>query len=400
MGLKDKFSKLKAMSRKKKIITVVVGILLVLFLVVRIFGSGSDSEPVDVQQSYIAVNAQTAQKGNISTSITLSGKVQADKEAAVLAKNVGRVQSIAVKVGDTVKKDQVLFSLDKSDMQTAYEQAQAGYQLAEAAYEMSLEKYNKAVQDYENAQKLYEIGAISKNDLDMAEMQASDAVLRTAEAQFAQAKAQYESVAQSYADLDVKSPIDGIVTALNVKIGDMVANTAPAATVVDMEKVYVTVSVSEKVINFLKGNQEALVEIASAGKSVEGQIDSLSLAADARTGKYDLKVFIDNEDGLIKPGMFAKVTIATETKNDVIVVPTEAIIFHNGRDVVYVVNGNIVEEREVTVGLENGKQSEILSGLKEGEVIVIKGMNFVNDGSEIKIIELDGRPVAEGGTEE
>ncbi|HHV65418.1 MAG TPA: efflux RND transporter periplasmic adaptor subunit [Peptococcaceae bacterium] len=400
MGLKDRFSKFKAMSRKKKIITVVVGVLILLFLGVRIFGSGSGNVPVDVQQSYIAVNAQTVQKGDISTSITLSGKVQADKEAAVLAKTAGRVQSIAVKVGDMVEKDQVLFSLDKTDMQAAYEQALAGYQLAEAAYEMNLEKYNKAVQDYENAKKLYEIGAISKNDLDLAEMQASDAVLRTSEAQFAQAKAQFESVSRSYADLDVKSPIAGIVTALNVKIGDMVTNAAPAATVVDMKKVFVTVSVSEKVINLLKNNQEALVEIASAGKSVKGQIESLSLAADARTGKYDLKVYIDNEDGLIKPGMFAKVTIATETKNDVIVIPTEAIIFHNGRDVVYVVNGNKVEEREVTVGLENGKQSEILSGLSAGEVIVIKGMNFVSDGSEIKIIELDGSQKAEGSQAE
>lgn len=398
-GLKNKISKFKAMSRKKKIITVVVGLLLVLFLGVRIFGSGAANVPADIQQSYIAVNAQTVEKQDISTTITLSGKVQADKEAAVLAKNVGRVQSLAVKVGDVVKKDQVLFSLDKSDMQAAYEQAAAGYMLAQAAYEMNLEKYQKAVQDYENAKELFEIGAISQSDLDLMEMQASDAVLRTAEAQFAQAKAQYESVAQSYADLDVKSPIDGIVTALNVKIGDMVTNSAPAATVVDMAQVFVTVSVSEKVINLIKGDQEVQVEIASAGKSIKGKIDSLSLAADARTGKYDIKVFIDNEDGLIKPGMFAKVTIATETKNNVVVIPTEAIIFHNGRNVAFVVNGNKVEEREVAVGLENGKQSEILSGLNAGDVIVIKGMNFVSDGSEIKIIELDGKPEPEGSQE-
>lgn len=392
IGLKDKLSKFKAMSKKKKAFTVLASLLVLAFLGSRIFGFASD-QPVEVQQSYIPVNAQNVQKQDISTNITLSGKVQADKEAAVIAKSMGRVQSMAVKVGDVVKKDQVLFSLDRSDMQASYEQAKAGYMLAEAAYQLNQDKYNKARVDYENAQKLYEIGAISKTELDMAEMQASDAVLRTAEAQFAQAKAQYDAVSKSYNDMDVKAPIAGIVTALNVKIGDMATNSAPAATVVDMNKVYINVGVSEKIINMIESGQEVQVDIPSAGKSVKGKIDSLSLAADPVTGKYSLKVFIDNDENLIKPGMFAKVTINTETKKDVLAVPAEAIIFHNGMNVAYVIEGNIVTEREVTVGLENGKQSEIVDGLSEGEVIVIKGMNFVRDGSEIKIIELNGEPV-------
>jgi RND family efflux transporter MFP subunit len=399
MSLKDKWKKFKELSKAKKIISILVVLILVLFVLGRIIGSRGENQPVEVKQSYIPVNAQTVQKQDISTNITLSGKIQADKEAAVLPKTMGRVESIAVKVGDVVKKDQVLFSLDRADLQTTYDQAAAGYALAEAAYELNLDKYEKAKADYEKAVQLYELGAISKTDLEMAEMQASEAVLRTAEAQFAQAKSQYDAVSKTYRDMDVKAPIGGIVTALNVKIGDMATNTAPAATIVDMEKVYVNVTVSEKVINLLKDDQEVLVEIASAKKSVQGKIDSLSLSADRQTGKYELKVFIDNQDGLIKPGMFAKVTIDTATKKDVLVVPAEAIIFHNGLHVVYVVEGNQVQEREVTTGLENGKQSEILSGLAEGEVIVIKGMNYVKDQSEIKIIELDGMPVVQEGEE-
>ncbi len=393
MSLKDKWKKFKGISRTKKIITIVVVLILILFLIGRIMGSRGENQPVEVKQSYIPVNAQTVQKQDISTNITLSGKIQADKEAAVLPKTMGRVQSIAVKVGDVVKKDQVLFSLDRADMQATYDQAAAGYALAEAAYEMNQDKYEKAKADYEKAKQLYEIGAISKADLEMAELQASDAVLRTAEAQFAQAKSQYDAVSKSYNDMDVKAPIGGIVTALDVKIGDMATNAAPAATVVDMETVYVNVSISEKIINLIKGDQEVLVDIASAKKSVKGKIDSLSLSADRQTGKYELKVFIDNKDRFIKPGMFAKVTIDTATKKDVLAVPAEAITFHNGLNVAYVIEGNKVQEREVTTGLENGKQTEVLSGLSEGEVIVIKGMNFVKDESEIKLIELDGVPV-------
>lgn len=393
MGLKNGWNKLKGMSKKKKFFAVIAIGLLAVFIGGRIFGNAPAVQPTDVKQSYIPVNAQTVQKGSISTNITLSGKIQADKEAPVMTKTMGRVQSIKVKVGDMVNKDQVLISLDKSDMQATYDQAQAGYMLAQAGYELNQDKYNKARDDYEKAKQLYEIGAISKADLDLAEMQASNAVLLTAEAQFAQAKAQYDSVSKSYNDMDIKAPIAGIVTALNVKIGDMATNTAPSATVVDMAKVYVNVSISEKIINLVKGGQEVAVNIDSANKNVKGTIDSLSLAADSRTGKYELKVFIDNADRLIKPGMFAKVTVDTATKKDVLVVPSEAIIFHNGLNVAYVVEGNIVKEREVTLGLENGEQSEIVSGLVEGEVIVIKGMDFVRDDAEIKIIELNGEPI-------
>jgi RND family efflux transporter MFP subunit len=166
-----------------------------------------------------------------------------------------------------------------------------------------------AKENLERMKQLYELGAISKLELEQAEVQASDSVLLSVEGQMAQAKAQYDAAAKAYNDLDVKAPVDGIVTSLNVRIGDMATNASSAATVVDMEKVYVNVSVSEKMINHIKSGQEVLVEIGAAGKTVKGKIDSLSLAADAMTGKYGLKVYIDNEDGQIKPGMFAKVTV-------------------------------------------------------------------------------------------
>lgn len=391
MRLNDKWNRFKATSRKKKIITAIVVLAVVLLLGVRILGALGKAAPVEVKQTYIPVNVQTVQKQNISTNITLSGKVQADKEAAVIVKSMGRVQSISVKVGDIVKKDQILFSLDKSEMQATYDQTLAGYMLAQAGYDMNRDKYEKALEDYENAKQLHAIGAISNSELDVYKMQASDAVLRTAEAQLAQAKAQYDSVSKTYSDLDVKAPIDGILTALNVKVGDLATSSAPVAAVVDMQKVSVNVSVSEKVINHIKNGQEVLVEISSAGKTVKGKVESLSLAA-SQTGKYELKVYVDNTDGLIKPGMFAKVAVDTSTRENVIVVPSEAVIFHNGLNVAYVVDGNKVKEREVTAGLDNGKQTEIVEGLAEGEVIVIKGMNFVKDDSEIKIIEKDGDP--------
>lgn len=392
MGLKDKMVSLKEMSRKKKIGTVVIA-LLILLLVSRIIGALSGGEEVGIQRQYIPVSAQTVTKESISTNIILSGKVYADKEAAVLAKTPGRVESIAVKVGDVVQKDQVLFSLDKSDMQASYNQAVAGLKMAEANYQVNKDKLDNAKVQLERYQQLYEIGAISLAELEQFELQASDATLLTVEAQLDQARAQYDAAAKSYHDLDVKSPIDGIVTSLDVRVGDMATNAAPVAMVVDMDNVFVEVSVSEKVINSIDSSQEVQVEIVSAfSGEVKGKIDGLSLAADARTGKYILKINIPNEEHLIKAGMFAKVVLNTATKDDVVVVSADAVVFRSGRHVAYVIEDEKVVEREVTTGLENGKQVEIVSGLEEGDILIVKGMSFIKEDSEIKIIELDGVP--------
>lgn len=397
MGLiKNKLMGFKQMSRGKKIGTIVIA-LLVLLLVTRIIGALSGSgQQAGVQENYIPINAQTVTKDSISTNITLSGKVFADKEAAVIAKTPGRVESISVKVGDKVQKDQVLFSLDKSDMQASYNQARAGLKMAESNYQMNKDKLENAKLQLERYKQLYEIGAVSKAELEQMELQASDASLTAVEAQLDQARAQYDSAARSYNDLEVKSPIDGIVTALDVRVGDMAANTAPSAMVVDMDNVFVEVGVSEKVINSIDSSRDVQVEIASAfSGALKGKIDGVSLAADARTGKYTIKINIPNENHLIKAGMFAKVIIDTAAKDDVIVVPAEAVVYRSGKNVVYVIEDSKVVEREVAKGLENGKQVEIVNGLDEGDILIIKGMNFVKEDSEIKIIELDGMPYSQ-----
>ena len=359
------------MDKKKKrmVIGGIVGLFLIIF-VVRIVGSTGKDQSV-IQQTDIPVFAETVSKLDITSSITISGEVQAEKKAIITPKTPGRVESISVKVGDRVKKGQVLFSLDKSELIGAMNQT------ATSSYQTAKEQYDTAVQNLKRYQELYKIGATSKVEVERKEIELTNA------------KAAFESASKVLSDMDVKTPIDGFVTSLNVSIGDM-TGAASAATVVDLDRVYIDGSVSEKVINQIKNGQEVMVNISSASNmNIKGKIEGLSPAADS-TGKYALRIYMDNADHIIKPGMFAKVTLDTSTKKDVLVVPTEAVIFRNGQNVAYVLKDNKAIEREVTTGLDNGKQVEIISGVAEGEILVIKGMNFVKDGTEVKVVELDG----------
>lgn len=382
----------KRMSGKAKIaIVVVVLMVLIGFRVNGIMKQTALKQAAEMNRvTYIPVEVLTATEQDISSDITLSGKVQADKEAPVMVKTPGKVTAVYAKVGDVVKKDQVLFSLDKTDVLSSYNQAAAAYQMARANYEMNMSNYQRAVDMLDRTRQLYEVGAVSKLELEQAEIAASDATRQIYEAQLAQAEAGYNSASDMLNNMDVKAPIAGILTALDANVGSVVSNAAPAGKVVELSRVYVTVSVSEKEINNIKDGQKVQVEIASAALKAEGVLEGLSVAANVQ-GKYTLKTYLDNPEGIIKPGMFANVTLSTAARNNVLVVPTDAVVFHSGKNVVYVVQENKAVEKQVTTGLENGTHTEIVSGLTVGEIVIIKGQNFVNDGSEVKVTALDGQ---------
>ncbi|RNC62808.1 MAG: Macrolide export protein MacA [Candidatus Dichloromethanomonas elyunquensis] len=400
MGVKigQRFQQLQVgfagLSKRKKITYAVIAIVMLLVLGLRISGALSKAAAQKAaemnRQTYTPVEVITVRRQGILSSIILNGKVQGDKEAPVMVKTPGKAAEIPAKVGDIVKKDQVLFSLDKTDAMIAFHLQSAQFQMAQGAYETSIRKYENDQKALERTRELYKIGAVSKVELDQAELLASDSQRQSIEGQYAQARAAYDSAAKTLADMDVKSPIDGVLTALDVSVGAMVSNASPAAKVVDMEKVFITVSVSEKEINNIKRGQEVEVEVPSAAIRTKGRIEDLSLAADSR-GKYNLKTYIENKDAIMKPGMFANVTLDTVSKENVFAVPTDAVVFHKGRNVVYLAGDNGAVEKEVTAGLENGTQTEIVSGLKDGDIVIVKGQNFLNDGSQIKVVLKDGQ---------
>jgi len=100
---------------------------------------------------------------------------------------------------------------------------------------------------------------------------------------------------------------------------------------------------------------------------------------------YPIKVEMENPDLILKPGMFAEIKIVSDKKENVIAIPSESVIMKNGNPVVAVVNGDTAKLVEVQVGMDNGELVEITEGLKEGDIVIVKGQEYVEDGSKIKI---------------
>ncbi|MDR0434857.1 MAG: efflux RND transporter periplasmic adaptor subunit [Gracilibacteraceae bacterium] len=380
------------MSKKAKVILGVIAVLAIAIVAWRLFVQFSNP-PVAAETGYTAVNAATASLAGMEVSVQLSGKAQADNSVTVIPTTPGIVRNVAVKIGDRVAADQVLISLDKSLVQASYDQAQAGYMAAEANFTATMEKIENAKLQLERSRELFAAGALSRSDLEQIEIAASDSSVLALEAQLAQARAGLSAAEKTMNDMDLRSPIAGVVTALSVSEGNMASG--PAAVVTALDRIYVQAAISEKFVNVVHNGQKVAVEVpAAASETFEGLVEDLSLAADAMTGQFSLKVYLDNREQLIKPGMFAKMEITTLTKENIVVIPLDAVVFRGGRDVVYTVADGAAVETPVTTGLEDGDRVEIVSGLSVGDIFVTRGVGFINDGTEVKIIELDGAPFA------
>lgn len=357
-------------------------------LVLLTGGCGSQkTATTTVEEQYIPVEVLPAAVQTLVETTNFSGKINSDQELSLVPKIPGKVSSVNVQVGDTVSAGTVLFTLDVTDLQKAVDMASLGVRSAEANYQRTKEQIDLAKTNLERQKQLYEAGAISKVQLETAESQASETPLQLVQIQWDQAKLSLQQAQDGLNNAVVTAPVSGTVTAVNVKPGEMASSAQPAVTMTQLSSLYVNINVPENIVNSLQLGQEAKVTITSAEvQDITGKVSSIAPAADARTMLYAIKVAIDNPEGKIKPGMFAKVEMATESRTQVLAVNSEAIVTKNEKLFVYVVENEKAVEKEVTTGLDTGAMVEVKTGLNPEEHVIIKGQTLVEQGSNVKIV--------------
>ncbi|MDD3839818.1 MAG: efflux RND transporter periplasmic adaptor subunit [Clostridia bacterium] len=207
------------------------------------------------------------------------------------------------------------------------------------------------------------------------------------DAQLEQAKIGVDMAESAGDNLKLKSPIDGIVASLTVEKGEMAVQNMPPATVVDASEVTLDVNLTEFEVNKVEEGQKVDVVIeALDDSSVSGVIDYISPTLDIKTQSYPACIKIDNPDGIIKSGMFAKTSIKVDEKKDCIAVPKKSILDQAGNSFVFIIDGDRAKKVQVEIGIQDQEYVEILSGLNGGEKVITKGKDFLSDGAKIKIV--------------
>ncbi len=317
-----------------------------------------------------ALTVQPATARPVNARLTLPAIVESDpaRTTAVLTPLSGRLVSLKIALGDRVKKGQVLAVIDSPDLGQAYDDD------AKAADSLKL-----ADENLKREVGQHGIGAASDKDLDQAKSDRAQAL-----AEYTRTQARLKMLGAS-ADrsrlLVVAATMSGSIIALSVAPGDMINDpTQSLMTIADLSTVWVTALVPEKDVSAVHKDQGAEVVLSAyPDKVLRGRVLFVSDVIEADSRRNKLRIAFANGDYLLKPNMFATVTLTGPDKSE-IVVPSSALLMNNDRTSVFIATAPwIFERRTVDPDLGDGATVAIRSGLAAGEQVVVKGGILLND---------------------
>lgn len=364
-------------TRYRKVMT---GLLVMLLLMV----SGCGQKVQEEEQNVLNVETAVAKTMDITKYSSYSGKVKGSNEEEVMPQLPRRVTAVHIIEGQTVKKGQVIVSLDRSKLDAAVQQAEAALASARAAQAANEVSRQIALNDYNRVKQLHEVGAVSDQVLEAARAQYDALNTGAAEAGVAQAQAALNLAQQNLADCEITSPMDGIVGRVDVVVGDTTSTQSPVAVINNTADLEVEVKVSEEDISSVQAGTAVKVLIkAVSEKPLIGSVKSVASVADLVTRTYPVKVVLPNNSvSQVKSGMFAEVMLGTQHREGVIGIPMVAVLPKNGENIVYVVNKDKHAQAVIVqTGLNDGTYIQISKGLQVGQTVVTKGNTLIDESS-------------------
>jgi len=314
-------------------------------------------------------------RGDLTVSVSGSGKLEISDEANLGFGVSGRVEEIFVEENDTVKKGEVLAELDTGALELAVTQAQVARAQAELALAEAQAALDEARYDLDILQRRhvsYEQQRVAKLQISAIEQQ-----IQTAELQIKQAE---QSIPEAQKQLEwatIVAPFAGIVNSVAVDEGDTVVAGQSIVHLIDITNLELKIDVDEIDIPQVKIGQRVIIEVdALPDVSLEGGVASISPLSKEESGLvlYEVTVALTVLEGFeLRAGMSATGNIVIDERSDVLLLPNRAVVEDNqGNTVVKVAIGEQIEEKPIVAGISDGLQTEILDGLEEGDVALIE----------------------------
>lgn len=300
------------------------------------------------------VTIMAASYKDVPQSDVYTANVEAYAKNNIAPQSPSRIQKIYVEVGDFVRAGQIVAKMDEVSLNQS-----------------KLSMANDSL-EYSRIKKLYEQGGVSKSDFDAMELK------------YNVTRSQYQNLLENTI---LRSPVSGVITARNYDQGDMYGG-SPIYVVEQITPVKLYVGISEMDYTRVKKNDTVtLTADALPGKTFTGRIARIYPTIDAATHTFTAEVNVANSDRLLRPGMYARVTVNFGS-NHSIVVPDDCVVKQQGsgvRSVFVLQNDNTVKEVVVTLGRHFGTEYEILSGIAEGDNVVVKGQASLKNGSKVNV---------------
>ena len=394
--------------RRKLMIWGGVGLGIVLLIAIGVFAATRGGTKIDPSK------LAKVEKGDLAKSAVATGKVTPITKVEVKSKASGIVKKLMVDYGDRVKKGQLLAQLDKIEIEAQVEQSKAGLEAAEANLKSSQADFERAKVDaegpdvpllkraydravnmakdgvvstsaLEDAQKNYEM-ALNKQNVSKAQATVLKAKIAQSQANVAQDQANLKQLEEQLSYTDIISPIDGIVLSRDVQMGDAVSSIlvlGSSATLVmtlgDTSEVYVKGKVDESDIGKVYLGQRARIKVESfKDKTFDGKVTKISPMGVEKDNvtTFEVRVSIQNPGGELKAEMTANAEIILDEHKNVLQIPEGAILYDKDKKASVEIPDPKGKEGKnkvaVNIGISNGAKTEVLSGLKEGDQVVLQ----------------------------
>jgi RND family efflux transporter MFP subunit len=378
-------------------------------------------------ETVVEVQAAHPELGSISEHITTDAILAPLAQAAIEPKITAPVKRFLVERGSRVKKGQLLAILENNDLAAAALDSKGSYIAAQATYSTTTkaqvpEDAQKAELDLAQAKanldlnesivksrkELFAEGAIPGRDLDTAEaalVQAQaaydaaakhassmqnvshEAMLKSAQGQLTSAEGKYKDAEAQLSYSEIRSPIDGVVTDRPLFAGETAAAGSRLLTVMDTSAVIAKTHLAQSLAQSMKVGDAASVSVPGIEKAVTAKVTLVSPALDAGSTTVEVWLRIENKTGALKVGTPVKVNITTGTVKDALRIPVSAILSaqDGGKAVMVIAGDGVAHRKPLTVGIEDGGQAQVTSGLSPSDMVITGGAYGLDEGTRVKI---------------
>jgi RND family efflux transporter MFP subunit len=357
----------------------------------------SDSLPV--------VNVTPVTRSASTDSLVLPGNIQAVTEAPVLARASGYIKKRTADMGDRVSAGQVLAEIEAPELnqqilqaKAAVEQADAAVQQADASLQQAHSNENLAHVTFNRFSKLADKGVISKQDNDtyrlqwaaqLSNVQALEKAVNAAKSNSSAAQSNVDRLTELLGYLTVRAPFAGVVTLRNVDTGLLVTEgTTLLYRIAQADRLRTYLNVPQIDADSVHVGQKAILIVPDlSGRKFTGTVTRTSNSLDPSTRTLLTEVQVVNSGGLLMPGMYTQVDLAVPRKDPPLAIPGDTLVVRaNGPQVAVVAADGTVHYQLVQLGRDFGDRLEVLSGLREGDQLVVNPSDTVREGAKVKPI--------------
>lgn len=345
--------------------------LLPLLLIIFTAVACDDGDRDDALEITVPVNVIELKRGKIVEFITSTSDILAQKKEAIVSQAEGYYRPAAnpktghvFHPGDKVQKGQVVIFIDNQEFEN------------NIAYDSKKLTLDISRREFEKQQSLYEKGGVTQRELINSERAYIDS------------KYAFENAKIQLGKLKITASFDGIITSLPYYTnGVFVSVGQPMVEIMDYKTMYAEVAFPAKEMGRIKSGQHVRVtQYNLPGDTLTGIVEQVDPALEIQSRSFKTKIIVLNPENKLRPGMFVKLETIVASQDNALVIPQNVILAKRRGKTVFVVEKNAAQKRVISTGLENELMVEVLSGLKEGERLVIKGFETLRNRSKVKIV--------------